>query len=54
MIFQITINIVTAAVLVAVIGVAALCVYVWRQIIRAGDETFDPEWMDYQKWRESR
>lgn len=49
MIFQITINLVTAAVAVAVIGAAALCVYVWKQNIRAGDETFDPEWMDPDK-----
>lgn len=50
----IQINLLTAAIVVAVIGVMALGIYIGREISRAGDEGYDPEWMDYEKWRGSR
>lgn len=50
----IQINLLTAAIVVAVIGVMALGIYIGREISRAGNEGYNPEWMDYDKWRDSR
>ena len=50
----IQINLLTAAIVVAVIGVMALGIYIGREISREGNEGYNPEWMDYEKWRGSR
>ena len=50
----IQINLLTAAIVVAVIGVLALGIYIGREIFRAGNEGYNPEWMDYEKWMDSR
>ena len=50
----IEINILTVAIGICVIGVIALGVYIARQILRDGEETYDADWMDYEKWRQSK
>ena len=54
MIFNISINLVTAAIAVAVLGTAALGIYICREILRDCDESFDPRWMDRDKWERSQ
>ncbi len=50
----IEINLLTVAIVVCVIGVIALGMYITREILRDGDEHYDPRWMDREKWEESR
>lgn len=50
----IEINLLTVAIGICVIGVIALGVYIARQILRDGDEAYDADWMDYEKWRQSK
>ena len=54
MIFQFSINLITAAVTVAVIGVTALCAYIFFWFMREREDPFDPRWMDREKWEQSR
>lgn len=50
----IEINLLTVAIVVCVIGVVALGIYIAREILRDGDEYYDPRWMDREKWEKSR
>lgn len=44
-----------AAIIVCVIGIAALITYLLhRYDMKQDNEPYDPRWMDREKWRKSR
>lgn len=47
-------NLTTIALVVCIIGEAALIDYLWNQICRMNEDPYDREWMDYTRWRRSR
>ena len=42
------------ALIITVVGEAALISYLWDQVCRMKEDPFNIEWMDYDKWRRSR
>lgn len=47
-------TIVIAALIITVVGEAALIGYLRDQVVRMKEDPFDRDWMDYRKWRKSR
>lgn len=47
-------TIVWIAIIAFALGEAALIHYLLGQIKRMTEDPYDPEWMDYEKWRKTR